>query len=148
MEFLQTMEPWHWMALGIAILAVEVWASTEVLLGIGLGALAVAIVHKIYPGLSWQMQIVWFAVFSVGTTVVYWKKFRASRQSSDQPLLNRRAQQLVGKTVPLLEPIVNGQGKVQIADALWTVQGPDMEKGAVVRVVSAEGMTLTVEAVD
>ncbi|GAA5317733.1 MAG: NfeD family protein [Candidatus Pelagadaptatus aseana] len=147
MEFITQMEPWHWMALGIVILAIEVMASTELLLGIGIGALLTALVHKIYPGLSWQMQLVWFAVLSIVATVIYWKKFRASKQTSDQPLLNQRAQQLIGQTSVLVEPIVNGKGKIQVADALWAVHGPDLEEGAAVKIVAAEGMTLTVEPV-
>jgi len=93
------------------------------------------------------VQLVWFAVFSIVFTVLYWKKFRASTQQTDQPLLNNRTAQLVGKQLPLFEPIVNGTGKVQIADALWAVKGSDAPKDTVVRVVGAEGMTLVVEGV-
>ena len=144
-ETFSALEPWHWMALGVAILALEVLLSTEVLLGIGLGALATALVYKFVPSLSWQSQLVWFAVFSVITTVVYWKKFRASRQASDQPLLNKRTQQLIGKTATLKEPISNGAGKIQLGDTLWSVQGPELDEGEQVRIVNAEGMTLIVE---
>src|SRR3990170_1017972 len=42
--------------------------------------------------------------------------------------------------------IVNGQGRVQIADAYWSVTGPDLPAGTAVRVVGSEGMTLRVEA--
>ncbi|MGH1374685.1 MAG: NfeD family protein [Cellvibrionaceae bacterium] len=146
-ELLTNLEPWHWMAIGVAILALEVLLSTEVLLGIGLGALATALVFKFVPGLSWQVQMMWFALFSILTTVIYWKKFRANLQQSDQPLLNKRTEQLIGKTAELLEPIHNGSGKVQIADALWTVQGPELDKGAQVTIVAANGMILIVEAV-
>lgn len=146
MEFLTSLEPWHWMAIGVALLAIEVLLSTEVLLGIGLGALATALLYKFFPSLSWQTQILWFGAFSVITTVIYWKKFRATLQESDQPLLNKRTQQLIGMSVPLLEPIKNGTGKVQIADALWTVQGPELDAGAQVKVVAVNAMVLVVEA--
>mgnify|MGYP001953369081 CR=1 FL=1 len=146
MEFLTALEPWHWMAIGVAFLAVEVLLSTEVLLGIGLGALATALLYKFFPSLSWQMQILWFGAFSVITTVIHWKKFRATLQESDQPLLNKRTQQLIGTSVALLEPIKNGTGKVQIADALWTVQGPELDAGAQVKVVAVNAMVLVVEA--
>mgnify|MGYP000031648569 CR=1 FL=1 len=145
--FLTQMEPWHWMALGAALLAVEALLGTELLLGMGLAGLAVAAVYKLVPDLTWQVQLVWFAIFSVAFTVLYWKKFRAATQETDQPLLNNRTAQLVGKQLPLFEPIVNGTGKVQIADALWAVKGVDSPKDTVVRVVGAEGMTLVVECV-
>lgn len=144
---LTQMEPWHWMALGVVLLAVEVLMGTELLLGIGLAGLAVALVYKLVPDMIWQVQLVWFAIFSIVFTVLYWKKFRANTQATDQPLLNNRTAQLVGKQMPLFEPIVNGAGKVQIADALWAVKGADSPKDTVVRVVGAEGMTLVVEVV-
>lgn len=142
------MEPWHWVALGVALLAIEVLVGTELLLGLGLGALAVALVYKLSPELSWQMQFVWFAVLSVAFTFVYWKLFRAEKVQSDQPLLNNRTQQLVGKTAPVVVAIENGRGKVQIADALWAAEGPDCDVGTPVVVVAAEGMTLQVKRQD
>ena len=50
--------------------------------------------------------------------------------------------------MPLVSPIERGTGRVQIADAYWTVRGPDLPAGASVRIVGADGMTLQVEAVD
>ena len=48
----------------------------------------------------------------------------------------------------LREPIVNGRGRVQIADAYWDVAGPALAAGRAVRIVGAEGLVLTVEAAD
>jgi membrane protein implicated in regulation of membrane protease activity len=48
--------------------------------------------------------------------------------------------------VPLERGIVDGRGRVQIADAFWEVAGPELPAGAHVRVTGADGMTLTVEA--
>jgi len=48
--------------------------------------------------------------------------------------------------VPLERGIVDGHGRVQIADAYWEVTGPRLPAGAHVRVTGADGMTLTVEA--
>lgn len=145
LELLQAIQPWHWLALGIVLLAIEVSLSTEILLGIGIGALLVAIMLWVVP-LGWQMQLVWFAVYSVIATLIYWKYFRAKMQRTEAPLLNNKTAQLVGKKVPLFEPIVNGSGKVQIADALWRVKAnQDAAKDTVVTIVGAEGMTLVVE---
>ncbi len=148
LTFIAQLEPWHWMAAGVILLAIEVLIGTELLLGIGLGALAVALVYKVSPELTWQMQLVWFGVFSLLFTLLYWKKFRAAGQKTDQPLLNNRTEQLVGSVLPLLESIENGRGRVQIADALWVVDGPEAPKGTIVRVIGVEGMTLKVELQD
>jgi membrane protein implicated in regulation of membrane protease activity len=67
---------------------------------------------------------------------------------SDQPALNRRTAQLVGRQVVLERGIVQGRGRVQIADAYWDVTGPDLATGTNVVITGAEGMTLQVRAVE
>jgi hypothetical protein len=42
--------------------------------------------------------------------------------------------------------IVNGRGRVQIADAFWEVKGSDLAAGTPVRIVAVDGMSLRVEA--
>jgi len=63
----------------------------------------------------------------------------------DKPLLNRRAEQNIGHSFPLATAIVNGRGRVQIADSTWQVEGEDCAKGTMVKVVGVDGATLRVE---
>jgi inner membrane protein len=147
-EFLSQLESWHWLSLGILLLLGEVLGAGGFLLGIGIGALLVALTVTVLPGLSWQLQLVWFGVLSVVSTLVYWKRFRAINQATDQPLLNNRAERLVGRKVQLLEPVVNGKGKVQIEDALWTVLADDdIDEGTAVEIVATRGMDLLIKVV-
>ena len=55
---------------------------------------------------------------------------------SDLPLLNRRSEQLIGRTATLTEPISNGRGRIRIGDTLWRVSGPDLPVGTQVKVTS------------
>jgi inner membrane protein len=64
---------------------------------------------------------------------------------SDQPDLNRRAAQYVGRVFVVEEPIVAGRGKVRIGDTLWPVEGPDTAIGARVKVTAVRGTVLVVE---
>ena len=80
----------------------------------------------------------------LASVLVYLKVFRGRGRESDRPSLNRRAEQLVGRVVPLMSPIVDGHGRVQVADAFWDVEGPDLPAGTRVRVVGVRGMTLEV----
>jgi len=64
---------------------------------------------------------------------------------TDQPALNRRSVQLVGRVVMVDEAITHGRGKVRIGDTLWLVEGPDTPAGAQVRVTAAQGAVLRVE---
>jgi membrane protein implicated in regulation of membrane protease activity len=69
---------------------------------------------------------------------------RRTRERSDQPLLNQRGAQVVGRTVRVVEAIAGGQGKVRIADTVWPVRGPDCAEGSWVKVIAAEGAYLVV----
>lgn len=74
---------------------------------------------------------------------VIWAHPSVSR--SDEPDLNRRGAQLIGRTVTVVEPIEAGRGKVQIADTVWTAEGPESPLGAQARVVAVDGVVLRVE---
>jgi membrane protein implicated in regulation of membrane protease activity len=65
--------------------------------------------------------------------------------ATDQPDLNRRPAQLVGRVVAIEEPIVHGRGKVRIGDTLWEVEGPDVPAGTEMRVTASKGAVLRVE---
>lgn len=64
---------------------------------------------------------------------------------TDQPDLNLRPAQLVGRVVIVEEAISHGRGKVRAADTLWIAEGPDVPAGSEVRVISARGTVLLVE---
>lgn len=66
---------------------------------------------------------------------------------TDQPDLNRRSAQFVGRVVVVEEAIANGRGKVRIGDTLWMAEGPDAPAGADVRITAARGAALEVERV-
>ena len=140
---------WDVFAWGVAALllfAAEALAPGAFMLWLGFAAAVVFLGVLLVPGTTLLMQAVAFVVLSVISIQVYRTWFRAKQRASDQPLLNRRVAQLVGRVVPLERGIVNGRGRVQIADALWDVVGPELPAGTPVRIVGAEGMTLQVQA--
>jgi membrane protein implicated in regulation of membrane protease activity len=104
------------------------------------------VVVLLVPGIPVLAQVTAFVVLSFVAIQVYRRWFRKREKPSDQPALNRRTAALVGRVVPLERGIVDGRGRVQIADAFWEVSGPQLPAGAQVRVTGADGMTLTVEA--
>ena len=95
------------------------------------------------------MQVVVFLVLSVGFAYGGSRLMRPRKDDSDQPLLNRRSEQLIGNIATLAEPIKDGHGRVRIGDTFWRVTGPDLPAGAQVRVTAATaaGLELVVEAV-
>ena len=135
-----------WAAVALLLFAAEVLAPGAAMLWLAFAATAVFLIVFAVPGLSMLAQALLFAVLSIVAILVWRKWFRAHERVSDNPALNRRTAALIGRVVDLREPIVGGRGRVQIADAFWDVVGPDLPVGARVRIVSAEGMTLRVDA--
>lgn len=135
-----------WAAIALALFAAEALAPGAFMLWLGFAAVAVFLGVLLIPGMSILAQAVAFVVLSFVSIQVYRTWFRGRERQSDQPALNRRTQALVGRVVPLERGIVQGRGRVQIADAYWDVSGPDLPAGTPVRITGAEGMTLLVEA--
>ena len=66
---------------------------------------------------------------------------------SDDPTLNQRGAALIGRVVPVIEPIRDGRGKVQVGDSVWLAEGPDAAAGSLVRITAARDVQLMVEPV-
>ena len=133
-----------WAVAALLLFAAEVLAPGAFMLWLGLAAAVTFVIVLLLP-MPLLAQVGLFVVLGLVSIQVYRTWFRGRGTRSDQPLLNRRVAQLVGRVVPLERAIVNSRGRVQIADALWDVEGPDLPAGAAVRIVGAEGMTLRVE---
>jgi membrane protein implicated in regulation of membrane protease activity len=116
------------------------------MLWLGLAAAVVFVVVLVFSGIPLLAQVALFVVLGFVAIQVYRRWFRKREKPSDQPALNRRTAALVGRVVPLERAIVDGRGRVQIADAYWDVAGPELPVGVPVRVTGADGMTLQVEA--
>jgi membrane protein implicated in regulation of membrane protease activity len=135
-----------WAAVALLLFAAETLAPGAFMLWLGFAAAAVFAVVLLFD-LPVLAQVALFVVLSFISIQVYRRWFRGRERVSDKPTLNRRAETLVGRVVPLERAIVGGRGRVQIADAFWDVSGADLPAGTPVRIVAVEGMHLKVEAV-
>ncbi|WP_299869923.1 NfeD family protein [uncultured Hoeflea sp.] len=141
--------PWSWWIVGLLFLGLEILIPGVFLLWIGLAALVVGGVSFAlwdWPTWSWQLQFLAFAVLSLGFAMVG-RRVSTVGGDSDQPMLNRRVEGLVGRTATLEQPISEGQGRVRLDDTTWIVRGPDLPAGTQVRITSAQSGSLTVEPV-
>lgn len=137
-----------WWILALVLIGAELLAPGYFLIWIGFAAAALGVVSFLMPGLSFLAQAVLFAVLTLVSCFVYWRFVRrAVNESSDQPLLNRRAEQFVGKRYTLDTAIVGGRGKVRIGDSPWLAEGPDLAAGTEVEVIGVSGTTVKVRAV-
>lgn len=134
-----------WAAVTLLLFAAEALAPGAFMLWMGFAAAAVFVGVLLVPGIPLLAQVVAFVVLSFVSIQIYRKWFRRHARQSDRPLLNRRAEQLIGWVAPLDQAIVGGRGRVKIGDAFWVVQGPDLPAGTQVRVIAVDGMTLKVQ---
>ncbi|TPL86414.1 NfeD family protein [Mesorhizobium sp. B2-3-13] len=144
--------PWNWMVLGFVLLVVEVIAPGFFMLWIGIAALIVGAVSLLVWDAAiwtWQVQVLLFLVLSLVSAFAGKKLMGGHDQPSDQPLLNRRGAQMIGRMATLAEPIRDGRGRIKLGDTLWRVSGPDLPAGTQVRVTAAADtdLELTVEQV-
>lgn len=134
-----------WWILALVLIAAELIAPGYFLLWIGVAAGAVGLITLVVPGLPFLAQALIFAAIAIATCFVYWKFIRpAAELRDDQPLLNRKGERMIGRRVIVVEPFVNGRGKVTVGDSQWLAEGPDAPVGTAVEVVGVNGTTLKV----
>jgi inner membrane protein len=145
-EYLQHLSFWDWLAFGTLLLILEVFGAGGYLLWIGMAAAGVGVFTYLFPSLPWTVQFLLFGTLSVLTAVLWWRRQRTAAKPSDQPGLNDRGSELLGRQFVLHEAISGGRGKIKAGDSLWLVSGPDLPAGSAVKVVGQEGVLLKVEA--
>jgi len=132
-----------WACVSLLLMAAEMLAPGAFMLWLGFAAAGVFALLLVAP-LTPIWQAVAFVLLSLVSVTAYWRLFRKSGPTSDQPLLNRRAEQLVGQVYPLDAAIVDGRGRLKIGDAFWAVEGPDAPVRTQVRIAAVHGMSLKV----
>ncbi|KWV54036.1 hypothetical protein AS156_07280 [Bradyrhizobium macuxiense] len=144
-EMFSTLGTWNWLIFGVILMALELVAPGVFLFWIGLAALLVGLLSFLINP-SWQTQLLMFAVFAAAA-VPAWRHFARSGQASkSNPFLNRRNEALIGREFTLEKPIIDGAGTVRIDDTIWRIAGPDTPAGSRVKIIRADGASLTVAA--
>ena len=136
---------WHWWILAGVLLIIEVAAPSFFFLWLSIAAGITGLVLLAAPELGWEYQILLFSGLSVLSLTAFKRYQRANPVISDQPALNRRGEQYIGRTFTLAEPIKNNSGVISVDDSTWRITGTDLPSGTTVRVVGTEGAILKVE---
>lgn len=135
---------WHWWILAVALVILEVFAPGAFFLWLGIAAGVVGVLVYLVPSLGWEYQVLAFSLLSVISIIVWRKFFRAQPSDTDQPNLNRRGEQYIGRLFTLNEPIVDGLGKIRVDDSTWKIRGEDCPVGSQVEVTGVDGTILKV----
>lgn len=134
---------WLWLIAAAVMLAIELASPGVLFIWLALAAATVGVVTYIMP-LDWLVSLPLFALLAV--LYVYFGRpyYGTKTRSSDEPHLNQRHYNYVGRTYVLAQPIAQGRGKLTIEDTLWDVTGPDLAAGSQVKITGIDGTTLKV----
>lgn len=144
MEFFQQLDYWHWLVLAVVLVILEVFSPGVFFLWMGLAAGMIGLILYFIPELGWQYQLMLFALFSVVAIIAARAILQRHPIKTDQPNLNRRGEQYVGRMFTLEEPIFNGEGKIHVDDSTWKVRGEDCPAGQRIKVIGVDGVVLLV----
>ena len=146
-ELFSHIDHWHWWILAVLLVVLEAFAPGTFFMWMGISAGLVGLLVLIAPGIGWEYQVFAFAILSVASIVAWRIYFGKHPVKTDQPTLNRRGEQYVGRTFTLTAPMENNSGKIHVDDTTWKIIGDDCDSGSKVKVVGVDGVILKVEVV-
>lgn len=138
---------WHWWALALLLVTLEVFVPSTFLLGPAGAALIIGVLALIVPGVPLGWLILIFAILAIALTIAIRNYVRQHPPDSDRPMLNRGAARLVGQSITLDEDLIDGRGSVKIGDSRWrarTADGRTIRRGRPVQVSDHDGAELIV----
>ena len=138
---------WNWWVLAFAFLILEMLTPGFFFLWLAVAGALTGLIVLLMPAMSLNIQILLFSVFAI-LAVTAWRFYgKKWPVETDQPLLNKRGAQYIGRVFVVHEAIINGQGKVKVDDGLWKVTGEDCGVNTQVKVTGIRGTVLEVEKV-
>lgn len=144
---------WHWLAVGLVLLSLEMMLGTFDLLWVSIAAGLTSAYTAIAPdGIAgWQGQLVFFAIASTALFIMGRTLFRRMRENVEEhPTLNKRMAGTLGQRAVVSDDFTGGIGRVKLGDTVWSAQsidGANLASGAAVIVEATEGNILKVRPV-
>ena len=142
------MDFWHWWIIAVLLVIIEILAPTFFALWMAIAAFLTGVALFLMPEMQWEYQVFLFALLSVISIVVWRHYYIKNPIATDEPLLNRRGEQYIGRVITLKEPIIDGHGKVQVDDSTWKIEGKDCPTGTKIKVVSVNNVLFQVEIIN
>lgn len=136
-----------WLGLAALLALAELFVPGVFLIWVAAAA-AVTGILSLFIDLTVAGQLTLFGLSTIFAVLGGRRWYLTHNVESENPLLNNRAAQLVGKTVTIVETISATSGRVKVADGEWPAKGPDMRKGGVAKVAAVENGILRLEALE
>ena len=142
-----SLEWWHWLVLGLILVALELAASGGFyVIFFGIAAIAIGALHLLdVAGPAW-MQVLLFIVLSVAALMFFRKPVLRWLQPD---AVGADVDSLVGDIATPLEEIAPGAiGRAELRGTVWTARnraGVPLQKGQRCTVVSVDRLTIFIE---
>lgn len=143
---------WHWIVLGIGLMAIEIVLPSFVALWFGAAAVLVGLLVLIIPGLPLALQVLCWVVFAILFTWLWFKYMQPLAKDRTKAGLSREA--IVGETGQVLSaPTTDRRGVLRFsapilgADEWQFICDDVVNPGDRVRVIDISGNSLIVNKV-
>ncbi len=146
-DFIYSLGAWNWFIVAVLLLVLETVVPGVHFVWFGVAAAIVGIIALV-SGIGWEIQLIIFALVAMATVFVMRRYADPSTAKSDEPDLNVRGAQYIGRLFTVVEEIRQGRGKVRVGDTIWHAEGVDIPVGTRVKVVGVDGTALVVERAD
>ncbi len=139
---------WHWVVLGLALLTIEMFTATFMMLGVGLSAIIVGVIDVIYP-ISLETEIILWIILSL-LSIAIWVKYMQDRTKENSGQSNYSLE-----TLGMVEEkiIINGKGIVRfdtpvLGNTTWTATAKEnLDKDTRIRIVMVKGQLIEVASI-
>lgn len=142
------LEWWHWAVAGVALILAELVIPQFVLVWFGLGALLVAVVTVLLPGLGLTWQLLSWTLASVLMVVLWFRIFKPGIHKTRIGMADANVVGEAGLMVRDVAPFVRGKVRFQkpiIGSDVWEcISDESIHAGERVRVLGVEGTILRV----
>ena len=149
LEFLtQHLLWWHWIALGLLLLTMEMFTGTFMMLGLGVAAIIVGLVDIIYP-ISLEMELLLWMILSILSLAIWFKYMKdksieTSGQSNDSL-----------DTLGVVEEkiIINGRGTVRfdspvLGNSVWIATAKEnLDTNSRIKIIEVKGQLIEVASI-
>lgn len=139
---------WYWWMFACTLFLMEMLVPDIFFLSLAVSAVLVGFLLLLFPELKFPWQFFAFSILSIIGLIMSRMYLNSTPMDSDEPLLNRRGENYVGRIFTLNDPIIDGVGQVKADSSYWNVTGPDCPAGTRVRVIGISGIVLKVKPIE
>jgi membrane protein implicated in regulation of membrane protease activity len=103
---------WHWLVLGIGLVALEIFLPSFTVIWFGLGAIMVGVLVWLFPGCSLGLQLLAWTLASIGFTIAWFTFFKPKMIDRTKAGISREG--AIGEMGRVIKvPVDGGRGVVR-----------------------------------